>query len=211
MYKKHLIALFSFFIISANAQQLKPIPLKSPDLSLSATLMQTLSHRASVRSFAETELSELGLSNLLWAANGINRPQNGLRTAPSALNSQDIDIYVINKEGVYLYDASKHILNPVQKGDFRSQIGGQDYVAIAPVNLILVSDLSRFKQGDQAQKDSWAKMDAGMVSQNISLYCAATGLGTVPRSMINIEKMKSALKLSNSQRIMLNHPVGYPK
>jgi SagB-type dehydrogenase family enzyme len=173
--------------------------------------MESLSKRASVREYKDSMLSRQDLSDLLWAANGINRPDKNGRTAPSAINAQDIDIYVIIMEGVYLYKAEKHSLNPVQIGDFRKQIGKQSYVETAPVNLILVSDISRFNRGDENQKTMWAAFDAGIVSENISLFCASAGLATVVRAMIEIEKMQSALKLSNTQKIMLNHPVGYLK
>lgn len=206
----HFISLIAISF-SAMAQELKPISLLPPNLKREATLMQTLAKRASGRAFKDTLLSDQDLSDLLWAANGVNRPEKIGRTASSAMNAQDIDIYVIRIDGIYMYDAKKHVLNSVQKGDFRSQIGGQDFVATAPVNLILVSELSRFKNGDDTQKATWAAIDAGIVSQNISLFCTAAGLGTVPRSMINIEKMRTVLKLKNSQFILLNHPVGFIK
>jgi SagB-type dehydrogenase family enzyme len=197
--------------LSVSAQDLKPITLPTPDLKRDATLMNSLSKRASVREYKDSALSMQDLSDLLWAANGINRPEKKGRTAPSAINAQDIDIYVITGEGAYLYDAVKHLLNPVQKGDFRKQIGKQSFVETAPVNVLLVSDLSRFKRGDDKQKELWAAFDAGIVSENISLFCASVGLGTVVRAMIEIDAMKAALKLGPTQRVMLNHPVGYLK
>jgi SagB-type dehydrogenase family enzyme len=193
------------------AQELKPVTLNAPDTSRKMTLMQALKKRGSVREFGEKNVAIGELSDLLWAANGINRPEKGGRTASSAINAKDIDIYVITREGAYLYDPAKSLLNPVAAGDFRKQIGGQDYVATAPVNLILVSDLSRFTRGDDAGKSTWAAFDAGIVSQNISLFCASVGLGTVPRAMIDFDKLKKVLKLNVNQRIMLNHPVGYGK
>lgn len=187
------------------------LTLPSPDMSRPTTLMKALSERASVREFGDTQLSDRDLSDLLWAANGINRPQKGGRTAPSAIGAKDIDIYVIRENGIYLYDPSGHALQAVSGEDARALIGGQDYVKTAPVNLILVSEQTRFNRGDDAQKKTWAALDAGVVSQNISLFCAAAGLNTVPRAMIDKEKMRTALKLKSSQLIMLNHPVGYPQ
>jgi SagB-type dehydrogenase family enzyme len=194
------------------SQGLKPIQLKAPDMSRKATLMEALSKRSSVREYGSKKLSEQDLSDLLWAANGINRPGEGKRTAPSARNAQDIDIYVLTAEGAYLYDAQKSQLAPIAAGDFRAQIApAQPFVAAAPVNLILVSDLSRHQGGDDAAKASIGAMDAGIVSQNISLFCASAGMATVVRAMIDADKIGPILKLKNTQRIFLNHPVGYHK
>jgi nitroreductase len=212
MIRKILVCFTALVVVSVSfAQESKPITLNAPDMSRKTTLMQALQKRASVRAFAEKNLDIKELSDLLWAANGINRPEKGGRTAPSAINAKDIDIYVITKDGACLYDPVKSVLNPVATGDFRKQIGGQDYVATAPVNLLLVSDLSRFSRGDDAGKSIWAAFDAGEVSQNISLFCASEGLGTVPRAMFDADKLKTVLKLKENQKIMLNHPVGYPK
>lgn len=197
--------------LSVIAQDLSSITLPGPDLNKNVSLRDALTKRMSVREYKDSAVSLQDLSNLLWAANGINRPEKNGRTAPSAINAQDIDIYVIKVEGVYLYDPVKQALNPVQKGDFRKNIGGQGFVETAPVNLLLVSDLSRFKRGDDTKKLQWAAFDAGVVSQNISLYCASAGLGTVVRAMIDHDKMQAALKLTSTQKIMLNHPVGYLK
>ncbi|MDR2592282.1 MAG: SagB/ThcOx family dehydrogenase [Chitinispirillales bacterium] len=199
----------------ANAQTdaaLKPVQLKKPDLTRKATLMEALSKRMSTREFGAKKLSDQELSDLLWAGNGINRADKGGRTAPSARNVQDIDIYVILPEGAYLYDAKKNELTPVAAGDHRQIIAQQAFVATAPVNLLLVSDYSRFPGGaNDAGTASMAALDAGTVSQNISLFCAAAGLVTVPRAMIDAEKTAAALKLKPTQKVLLNHPVGYPK
>lgn len=199
------------YLLSVSAQELKPVSLPKPDMKRAGTLMDALSKRASVREFKDSALSLQDLSDLLWSANGINRPEKKGRTAPSAINAQDIDIYVIKEEGVFVYDYVKHALKVVQKGDFRKKIGRQPFVETAPVNLILVSDLSRFNRGEEHQKMMWGAFDAGIVSENVSLFCASAGLATVVRAMIDIDEMQSALKLGSTQKIMLNHPVGYPK
>ena len=132
------------FISVMSAQDLKVIKLNAPDKTRGTAVMKAFSDRHSDREFASKELSAQDLSDLLWAANGINRT-DGKRTAPSALNKQDIDVYVIMKDGAYLYDAKAHALNPIAKGDHRGAVGaGQDFVKEAPVSLVLVSDLSRF-------------------------------------------------------------------
>jgi SagB-type dehydrogenase family enzyme len=206
-------ALLCASIAGAQTDALKPIQLKKPDLTRKATLMEALSKRMSTREFGAKKLSDQELSDLLWAGNGINRADKGGRTAPSARNVQDIDIYVVLPEGAYLYDAKKNELSPVAAGDHRSIIAPQQvFVAAAPVNLLLVSDYSRFPGGaNDAGTASMAAIDAGTVSQNISLFCAAAGLVTVPRAMIDAEKTAAALKLKGTQKIILNHPVGYPK
>jgi len=190
-----------------RAQELKPITLNPPDKERGLPFMQALTVRVSVREWSEEKLSLQDLSDLLWAANGVNRPDEGKRTASSAMNAQDIDLYVFMEEGVYLYDAFKEMLNPVISGDYRSLTG----ITAAPVGLVLVSDISRFRAGDETLKLNWAAIDAGIVSQNISVFCAATGLVTRPRAGFDQVKVKETLQLKDTQCVLLNHPVGYRK
>lgn len=197
---------------SLFAQGDKNIGLNQPDLSRGLPVMKALSLRASATDYDTTGIKLQDLSDLVWAANGINRADIGKRTAPSAMNSQDIDIYVIMKSGAYLYDAKKQILLLVAEGDYRPLAAGrQADVAKAPVNCVLVSDISRFKSGEEASKLIWAAEDAGIVSQNISVFCAAVGFSTRPRASMDIQKLSEALKLAPSQHLMLNHPVSYKK
>ena len=194
------------------AQDLKPIVLNPPDLKRGLPVMEALSLRASASEFTGTKLSLQDLSDLLWAANGINRKENGKRTAPSAMNSQDIDVYVFTEEGAYLYDAKIHVLNPVASGDQRALVAGrQAEYAKAAVLLVLVSDISRFKSGDDASKLNVAALDAGIVSQNIAVFCAGTGLNTRPRATMDLEKLRTLLHLKDAQHLMLNNPVSYKK
>jgi len=229
----------------AQAQDLKTIKLLEPNKKSGLPVMEALSVRASVRDWSPGELSLRELSDLLWAANGINRPDSGKRTAASAMNAQDVDIYVFLKDGVYFYDAQQHALNPVAGGDYRAEITrrppagptgppapkpeGQPPAkpeaapeakrqgppppppSPAPIQLILVSDTSRFSRGTAEQKYEWACIDVGIVSQNIALYCAGAGLATRPRASVNKDLARTLLKLKESQFPILNHPVGYPK
>ena len=198
------------FILTMHAQEVKEIKLNAPDKNRGTSVMKALSDRHSVREWATKELNPQDLSDLLWAANGVNRP-DGKRTAPSALNKQDIDVYVFTKEGAYLYDAPNHSLKPVAKGDHRAAVaGGQDFVKTAPVSLVLISDLSRFGNVTDQNKLMGA-VDAGIVCQNINLFCSAAGLSTVPRATMDKAALKSILKLSDSQLPIMNNPVGYPK
>jgi len=211
---KRIIIYICFLILSNTlfAQDLKPIALNPPELKRGLPVMEALSLRASATEFTGTKLSLQDLSNLLWAANGVNRKETGKRTAPSAMNSQDIDVYVFAEEGAYFYDAAKHILNPVVSGDQRGLVAGnQVEFAKAAVILVLVSDISRFKSGDEPSKLSWAAMDAGIVSQNIAIFCAGTGLNTRPRATMDLEKLQSVLHLKDSQHLILNNPVSYKK
>ena len=173
-----------------------------------ATLMQTLEKRQSVREFDKGNIPLRELSNLLWAANGVNR-EDGKRTAPSALNKQDVDVYVCMENGAYKYDAKGHALVQVTDKDVRPAVAAQQtWAADAPVVIVLVSDLR--KLGGEKAREMGA-IDAGHVSQNVCLYCAATGLATVPRASMDKRAVATALNLENGQEPMLNLPVGYPK
>lgn len=200
-----------------NAQDLKPIQLKSPDMNRKTTMMDAFQKRASSVEWADTKLSIQDLSDLLWAGNGINRPQESKRTAPSAINAQDIDIYVFMEEGTYLYDAKENILQPVAKGDFRAEAIGPRPGSVTPASqppvlLILVSDVSRFARvADEGRRLTMAAMDAGIVSQNIAIFCAGADMVTRPRMSMDMAKVKEILKLSDTQHPLLNNPIGYAK
>ena len=188
------------------------INLLEPDKTLDVSLMQALDGRASQREFAETPLSLEDLSSLLWAANGINR-KDGKRTAPSAVNAQDIDLYVCMASGAYLYDAQQNLLTRITTEDLRAAVAGRQSVS-APVFLVMVADLSRDPEGLAANRplvESFACMDAGYVSGNIGLYCSAAKLATVPRASMDKEALAKALNLTSNQILVLNNPVGHLK
>ncbi len=196
---------------AVGAQTLKPVKLNTPSKDRGASVMKALSDRRSEREFADRALSLQDLSDLLWAANGVNRP-DGRRTAPSARNNQDIDVYAVMPQGAYVYDASAHELRPVAEGDHRALVADrQPAVKDAPVFLVIMSDLSRFKGMPAEMQRQWGALDAGIVSQNISIFCSGCGFNTVPRAYMNKDELKKVLKLSPSQEPMLNNPVGYPK
>jgi hypothetical protein len=205
---------------------LKTIKLNEPNKKRGLPFMETLSVKASAREWSDRDLSLQDISDLLWAANGINRPDEKKYTASSAQNAHDVAIYLFMKDGVYLYDAADHALEPVLTGDFRSQImmtppprpkdaGGPPPPppppSNPPIQMILISDISRFKMGPQELKYEWGAIDAGIVSQNISLFCAATGIKTRPRASMDKEKITNLLKLNDTQYVFLNHPIGYSK
>ncbi|WP_424244185.1 nitroreductase [Elusimicrobium posterum] len=188
--------LFAFCVLAltlpAAAQQLETIKLKEPQLKKGTAVMKALSLRKSTRIFSDKELDAQTVSNLLWAANGVNRP-DGKRTAPSAMNRQDIDVYLCNKDGAYLYNHKDHALEPVSTGNCR--------LRNAPVTLVLVANAK--------ESEKYAYMDAGIVSQNISIFAAGMGLATVPQGSMPQDEFKKILKLKDGQILMLNHPVGY--
>lgn len=191
--------------VSCSAQE--QISLPQPSKSLETTVIEALQNRRSERVFAEKQMSDQDLASLLWAANGINR-EDGRRTAPSAINAQDIDIYVVRTDGAYLWDAKENTLKRVSDEDLRPLVAkGQDFVLQAPVSLVLVSDKSRFGN----RPANFAQADAGYVSQNICLYCSAAGWACCPRASMDTEGLKKALQLSESQEPMLNNTVGYRK
>jgi SagB-type dehydrogenase family enzyme len=210
--KKILVTLsvFSMMITNVQAQELQAIKLNEPNKSRGSAFMKALSDRHSEREFDTKDLSLQDLSDLLWAANGVNR-SDGKRTAPSAMNRQEIDVYVVLKDGTYRYDAGRQLLTPLTKGDYRQAVAnGQDFAATAPLCIVLVAQLD--KLGDPANEHTRliAAMDAGIVCQNINIFCAAAGLSTVPRATMDKEELTKALQLTEQQFIMLNNPVGYP-
>lgn len=212
MHKFIIITFVALEILYQNFMKANDtISLPYPNLNRNTPIMKAYSLRASAKNFDTTDLGLQDLSDLLWAANGINRKESGKRTAPSALNAQDIDIYVFMKNGIYIYNAPNHSLIKVIDNDYRNIFSRNINEPIPPVILLLVSDISKFSFGDDSLKLMWGAMDAGIVSQNISLFCAAFGLATRPRAGMNQQKIKEILKLNKNQFIMLNHPVSYMK
>ncbi|MCX5860781.1 MAG: SagB/ThcOx family dehydrogenase [Deltaproteobacteria bacterium] len=198
-------------LVPAFGQDMKPIQLPEPKLDKSKPLMQTLKDRKTTREFSSGNLSQQTLSNLLWAAFGISRPDSGRRTAPSALNRQEIDVYVATAEGTYLYDPKGNALVPVASGDLRSLTGTQSYFEAAAVNLVYVADLAKMGEGEEAGKMFLAAADTGFIAENVYLFCSSEELATVFRVSIDKPKLGEALKLSPEQRITGAQTVGLPK
>jgi nitroreductase len=190
------------------AQDLKTVHLPQPQTEGGRPLMQVLKERKTSRDFAPEKLPQQVLSNLLWAAFGVNRP-DGRRTAPSAMNWQEIDIYVATGEGLFLYDAKGNRLEVVLAQDIRPATGTQSFVATAPLNLIYVADLS--KAGSGPDFELFTAADAGFISQNVYLFCASENLATVVRGSIDRTALAKAMKLRPEQKIILAQTVGYPK
>jgi SagB-type dehydrogenase family enzyme len=183
--------------------------LPKPVTSGGMPLMEALSERASARSYDTTSLSMQQISDLLWASFGINRP-DGKRTAPSANNKQEIEIYVLLKTGAYVYNAQKNSLDQVTTENLLNLAAGERYAG-APVQLILIADLA--KRGDQNQERSLmtANLDAGYISQNVYLYCASEGLATVVRGSFPGDIIAPRLNLRPEQKIIVGQSIGFPK
>ncbi len=173
-------------------------------------LMEALAARRSAREFAPEALPLPLLSGLLWAAFGINRPDGG-RTAPTALNAQEVDVYVALPSGAYRYEAATHALLLVAATDVRRVTGYQDFVDEAPLDLVYVADHTRQRLVPVGQRGSYASAAAGAIAQNVYLYAAAHGLATVIRAWIDREAIAEALGLTHDQQVLLSQTVGYPK
>ena len=199
------------FITVSWAAELLPIKLPPPNLNSGKSLMQSLQARKSSRDFSAKKLPVEVLSNLLWAAYGINRPESGRRTAPSAVNWQEVDVYVAMADGLYLYNAKEHVLKPVIKQDIRELTGKQTFVKDAPVNLIYVADYSRMGGANAEERNSYSAADTAFIAQNVYLYCASEGLATVVRGSIDRDALAKAMQLRDNQKIVLSQTVGYPK
>ncbi|MCX5705492.1 MAG: SagB/ThcOx family dehydrogenase [Candidatus Omnitrophica bacterium] len=197
--------------VTAFAQEAKTIQLPKPNMSGGKPLMQALKERKSVREFSSKELTPQVLSDMLWAANGINRPELGYRTAPSAHNAQEIDIYAVLSDGLYLFDALAHELKLIASGDLRGLTGKQPFVKEAAVNLIYVATLSKLGNASSEDAAFYAATDAGFVSENVYLYCASAGLATVVRGWVDKTALGKVMKLRPDQKVILAQTVGYPK
>ena len=195
---------------SARVQEAGTIKLPAPETVGGLPLMQALKARHSTREFADKPLPLKVLSNLLWAASGVNRMSTGARTAPSAHDWRETDVYVTTAEGAYCYDPMTHTLAQVVTGDIRHLTGVQDYVASAPVDLVYVADLDRMTEASADDKAFYRATDAGFIAQNVYLYCASVGLAVVVRGLIDRDALGEAMGLDRHQRIVLAQSVGYP-
>jgi SagB-type dehydrogenase family enzyme len=194
----------------ALAQEDAALELPPPQTLRTMLLSDALKARKSSREFSEQPLP-LGLvSSLLWAAFGINRPDSGKRTAPSAHNWQEIEVYAALPDGVYRYDAAAHALRPTVSGDLRRLTGLQDFVGRAPLNLVYVANLSRMTDASTEDRAFFLAADAGFIAQNVYLFCAAESLATVVRGLVDRKALAAAMGLRPDQRIVLAQTVGYP-
>lgn len=200
--------------------QLKPTPLEfdvsksihlpTPVMTGGMPLMQALAARQSQRDFQATLLPQQTLSDLLWAAAGVNRAALGGRTTPSAMNSQEVDLYAALATGLYRYEPSVHMLHLVAAIDVRRVTGYQDFVDTAPLDLVYVADHGRMKTIPATHRESYASIAAGAMAQNVYLYCASTGLATVMRAWFDRTALGQSMGLDADQQILLTQTVGMP-
>ena len=210
MRKLNLLLLMIVMMTTSFAQNSKDnmIQLVEPQRDGGMPLMQALNERVTLREFSDKMLTDQQLSDLLWAANGVNR-DNGKRTAPSARNCQEIDFYVLMSTGTYLYLADQHALQLVDATDIRSQAAMQPFVAKAPVLLMFVANYDKMTGMDKVAKEFYGATDAGFVSQNVYLYCASEKLATVVLGSIHRDFLEK--KLGFKGKAILGQPVGYSK
>jgi SagB-type dehydrogenase family enzyme len=201
---------WSFFSFAGQDNLVSALP--KPQLDKGRPMMQVLKDRKSSRAYDSRPLPQQELSNLLWAAFGVNRPEKGGRTAPSAMDMQEIDVYAALADGLYLYEAKSHSLRKMHGKDIREVTGKQPWVKDAPLDVILVADYSRVKKTiDDAQKKMYAAADAAFISQNMYFYCASEGLATVVRGSIDKPALAEAMQLKPEQEVIFAQSVGYPK
>jgi SagB-type dehydrogenase family enzyme len=199
-----------FGMATAAARDSDVLKLPPPQTTGGKPLMQALKDRRSAREFAARPLPPQLLSNLLWAAAGVNRPESGKRTAPSARDWREIDIYVATADGAYVYDPNAHALRRVLERDVRALTGRQDFVATAALNLVYVADRRRMQGANVEDQERYAAADTGFIAQNVYLFCASAGLHSVVRGLVDREALAAVLKLAPHQQIVLAQTVGYP-
>lgn len=195
----------------ASGESLTMMALPPAQTTGGLPLMEALRQRHSAREFRPDALTQQQLSDLLWAACGLNRDALGGRTAPSAMNAQEVDLYVALPQGLYLYEPKAQALQLVVAQDVRRVTGYQDFVDTAPLDLIFVADHSRMKIVPAAMRESYASVAAGAMAQNIYLYCASVGLATVVRAWFDRQALTQAMGLTPDQQLLLTQTVGWPK
>ena len=194
----------------ARERSTTALELPPPERTGGLPVLEALANRRSGREFATSALPPQILSNLLWAAFGVNRAQSGGRTAPSAQNAQEIDVYVALPSGTYNFDPKPHVLRLVAEVDARRVTGYQDFVDEAPVDLIYVADNAHMGAVSEDVRIVFSAAAAGAIAQNVYLYCASAGLATVVRGWFDRTALASALKLAPGEQVLLTQTVGYP-
>jgi nitroreductase len=197
--------------VAAIAQAFTPIDLPPPRSAGGQPLTEALRRRRSTREYSDRPLPPQVLSDLLWAAFGVNRPASGDRTAPYWRHVMVMDIYVAMADGVWLYEPNAHKLLPHLAGDIRAQTGLQDFVATAPLNLVYVAHGDRMTDVSPEERRLYASVDTGFIGQNVYLFCASEGLATVFRGAVDYLALARALTLPEQQFVTFAQTVGYPR
>ena len=201
--------LMAFACVAGAAEA--EIKLVKPDTAGGKPLMEVINARRSNRNFSPKALTDQQLSDLLYAANGISG-KDGRRTVPTARNVQDMDVYVALPQGMYLYDGASHSLKLAVAGDLRKYCGKQPFHGKAPLVLVYVSNVDKYKAMNMTAKDAafYAPNHAGYISQNVYLYAASAGLSTVVCNMVDKKDLIRRMKLGPQYTVILTQPVGVP-
>ncbi|MFO8235947.1 MAG: SagB/ThcOx family dehydrogenase [Bacteroidales bacterium] len=208
---KRIFILAFFILMSATIfGQEEILNLPEPQKEGGKPLMEALNERSSARNFSNKEMSLQTLSDMLWAAFGINRPESGKRTAPTSRNVQDMELYITTKNGAYVYLPEEHALKEIVDEDIREFMGSQDFVGSAAVNIVYVSDFSKYDGDDDQQKMATASTHCGFIGQNVYLFAASDDLISVFRAMIDKDKIKKKLNLKGDRHVIYSQSVGYP-
>ncbi|MCL2040610.1 MAG: SagB/ThcOx family dehydrogenase [Bacteroidales bacterium] len=203
--------LLALIIPATGCAQNKEIQLPDPITTGGMPLMEVLKNRKSTREFSEQKIDDQTLSNLLWATFGYSRLDEKKRTAPTARNKQELEIYCAMENGLYLWDAERNVLTLITKDDIRATTGQQDFVASAPLNLIFVCNNDKLDGTLDEVQRRYVFIDTGYLSENAYLYCASAGLVTVVRGNFDSEALTKAMQLPDNQWIVITQTVGYPK
>jgi len=195
---------------SAGAKEGAIMQLPPPRTEGGKPFIQALKLRRSIREYSDRALSQQVLSDLLWAAFGINRP-SGDRTAPYWRHIMVIDVYAAMADGLWYYEPGRHVLQQHGRADIRAATGLQDFVATAPLNLIYVAHGERMQDVSSEERRLYASVDAGFIGQNVYLFCASEGLATVFRGAVDTKKLALAMQLDRMQFVTFAQTVGYPK
>ena len=197
--------------LASAGQELTAVELPKPRIEGGKPVMQALMLRRSTREYADRALPMQIVSEILWAAFGINRPASGDRTAPYWRHVMVIGVYAAMADGVWLYEPKNHRLTPHLPRDIRAETGLQDFVATAPLNLIYVAHGERITDISPEDRRLYASVDTGFIGQNVYMYCASEGLATVFRGAVNLEKLGRTLQLPAGQFVTFAQTVGYPR
>ena len=193
---------------ASATQETETIALPPPRSMGGKPLIEALTLRRSTREYSERPLPLQALSDLLWAAFGVNRP-SGDRTAPYWRHIMVIDVYAVMANGVWLYEPKRHALLPQLSVDLRAQTGLQDFVGTAPLNLVYVAHGERMQDISPQERRLYASVDSGFIGQNVYLFCASEGLGTVFRGAVDYDKLSRAMQLGTDQFVTFAQTVGY--
>lgn len=208
MKKVLFLSVMAFMPMLIMAQDIIKLP--KPKRSGGVEFLTLLNNRVTNRDFIDKGMTDQQISDMLWVAYGINRP-DGRRTVPTASNKQEIDLYVFMKKGVYLWNATDNTLKLVAAGDQRAKTGVQDFVAVADVNIVMVSNLDKMTGKSVEAKKETTSVNSGYISQNLYLYAANAKMGSVARLMFNREELNKILNIKDNQWIVLTQSVGNVK